>query len=279
MIEGMLNDICGVDLFDTILNTLSVNLFSSSGDFSSALTIAKSMHETVIKPVALMLVFLYFMIAVVDKMSSENFTWEQLWRQMAMLLAAKLLIDYGFTLLETMFNIGMTLASQIEALLEGKGATGNKTPNFDAAEMVKGFEESLGLTGVMKVLSGVIMFIYLLIPWCLSWILGMAVKIICYTRVIEIYVRAIFYPFAISDFFHGGLQSGGWRFIKNFFAVCLQGGVILVIASMFSVLFSDIVVNESNLFSFTGLYLSFLAAAVMLMFKSLSLTKEILGTG
>ena len=99
LLDGMVNDIIGADMFDTIYKTLNVNLFTADGDvniFSSAYETIHKIYEVGVQPVAVMLLFIYLMLAVIDKLSSENFTWEQLWRQMAMLLGAKFLIDrYG----------------------------------------------------------------------------------------------------------------------------------------------------------------------------------------
>lgn len=270
MLEGMLNDICGADLFESIYETLSINWFSGG----SALDAVRVLHDTV-KPVAIMLMFIYFMIAVVDKLSGENFTWEQLWRQMALLLAAYYLMQHGFEILELLFNIGMAIAAQIS----GRFGTDISQTSVDAAGMIENFRQSFGIDGFsIKIIDNIFMFIYLLIPWLFSWIMRLCVSVICYSRVIEIYARATFAPIAIADFFHSGLQSGGWRFLKNFLAVSLQGAMILVIAIIYSRLFSMISTADTNFLTFVGKFLAFYAAAVMLMFKSLSLTKEIVGT-
>ena len=271
MLEGMLNDICGSDLFSSIYETLSINLFGD-GPYSNVLSSVHALHES-IKPVAIMLMFIYFMIAIVDKLSSENFTWEQLWRQMVMLLAAKCLIDYSFEILEILFNIGMALAAQ----LNGLAGTNVTDKAYDAKALIETFRSSFG--SFIPFIADIIMTVFLLIPWLLSWIMRLCVAVICYSRVIEIYARATFMPIAISDFFHTGLQGGGWRFLKNFLATCLQGAMILVIAVIYSKLFKAITVSDPNLFTFIGKFLAFYASAIMLMFKSLSLTKEVLGTG
>lgn len=279
-LENMLTDICGSDIFDSIIQTLSINLFSDAGQFSNALSIVKRIHTDVVMPVALMLVFLYFMMAVVDKASSENFTWEQLWRQMIMLLVAKFLIDHGFEILELLFEIGMALAAEVSVVSDRW--INNPQNTFDAAAMIESFQAGLGLDDwpkfIKNILTTVIMFGYLIFPWLLSWIMRLAVSVICYTRVIEIYVRATFAPVALADFFYQGLQGGGWRYLKNFLAVCFQGALLLLIAVIFSALFSQLVAEDQNLFTFIGSYLAFFASALMLMFKSLSLSKEILGT-
>lgn len=273
---GMINDICGQDIFNSIFETLTVNLFSSDGKYSDALAMARGLHRSVIMPLALMLMFIYFMLAIVDKLSQENFTWEQLWRQLAMLLVSKYLIEHGFEILDLMFDIGMDFAAQIQAWT---GYDGDSSEDItQAKELIESFRAGLGLDGVFTSwLGDLLMFIYLFIPWLGSWIMRLCINIICYTRVIEIYWRATFAPIALADFFHSGLQGTGWRSLKSFLAVCLQGGAMLVIAVIFSALTGQIVADDQNLFTFIGAYLAFAASAVMLMFKSLSLTKEIIG--
>lgn len=271
MLEAMLKDICGSDLFNSVYEVLSKNWFESG---NAVMNVVQQIHSNIIMPVALMLTFLYFMIAVVDKLSGENFTWEQLWRQMAMLLAAKYLIEHGFEILQILYNIGLSLLGDINNY--------NQTINnsaIDAKAMLDSFEQSFGIDGFsIKIINKLVMFLYLIIPWLFSWIMRLCVYVICYSRVIEIYARAAFAPIAISDFFHSGLQGGGWRFLKNFLAVSLQGGMILLITIIFSKLFSTVVTADTNMFTYIGKYLSFTAAALMLMFKSLSLTKELVGT-
>lgn len=270
MLEWMLEQICGPDLFSSMYETLSINWFAGGEAYEAVYVL-----HNIVKPVATMMLFIYFMIAFVDKLSGENFTWEQLWRQMAMLLASKYLIEHGFDILKLLFNIGMAAAAQISESFN----TDIAANTYDAETLIEGFKEQMG--GLFKIdfIANIAMFIYLLIPWLFSWVMKLCVTIICYSRIIEIYARAVFAPVAISDFFHSGLQGGGWRFLKNFLAVSLQGAMILVIAIIYSKLFAALTVSEANLFAFVGKYLAFYASACMLLFKSLPLTKEVIGTG
>lgn len=269
-IQGMINDICGPDLFKDILEILSMNLFADS----PVLEAVKGLHE-VIKPIALLLAFVYFMIAFIDKTTSENFTWEQIFRQMLMLLASVFLINHGFEILEYLFGIGMMVAGDVS---EYYTETAQKTVEVEA--IIESWKESSGFFGWMPdIFVKGFLIIFLLLPWLISWAMGLVVSIICYSRMIEIYFRATFAPLAVTDFFHSGLQSAGWRYLKNFLAVCLQGAAILVIAIIYSKLMETMSVDETELFKFIGKYLAFYASAIMLMLKSLSLTKEIVGTG
>lgn len=266
---SMVNDICGNDLFSAIYNTLSVNLFSDSGTFGPAYTVVRLLYNTIM-PVGAMLMFVYFIASLVDKASSENFTWEQFWRQLAMLLAAKFLMEHGLEILELLFGIGMSLA----AMINNVGLTQMAPATYDAEAMIQAWLDNMDW---WKWLEPIILTIYLLIPWALSWVMGLCVNIICWSRVAEIYARVVFTPIALADFFNNGMNGSGWKSLKSFLAVCLQGPMILAIAILFSRLFASIMVNSMDIFAFLGAYVAFYAASIMLMFKSLSLTKELVG--
>lgn len=269
MIQNMIKTILGGDIFQDAVKILSKGPF----EYPGIKELVNNIYNVAMS-FAVCLLIVYFLLKLVEILSSENFTWEQLWKQMAMFMAAKILMDYGMDIVVGLFNLGTILLNSL-----GSVAKIDTSSLYDAALLEKQFSKSLGLTGVMKVLEGVLMFVYLLIPWIVAWALSMCVKIICYTRLIEIALRASFAPLALSDFFHSGLQGTGWRFLKNFFAVCLQGAVILAIAMIYSKMFSSIIVGgETNILVFSGLVLAYSASAVMLMFKSLSFTKELVGS-
>ena len=274
LLESMLDTICGSNLFADIYETLSVNLFSSGGVFGAAYSVVHAIYNSVMS-IGVMLLFVYFMLALVDKMSSDSFTWEQLWRQMAWLLAGKYVMENGFEILELLFNIGMAVAAQISALGD---PTVTETA-IDAATIIEEFTESFN--GFYAILAKGVMMIFLIIPWLLAWIMELAVNIICYSRVIEIYARVTLAPVALSDLFRSGVQGTGWRYLKSFLAVALQGALILIIGIVYSAVFGSIVMNPepgiTGLVVMLGKYIVIYASAVMLMFKSQSLAKELVG--
>lgn len=270
MLEGMINYICGPNMFDSIYETLSVNLFSPGGKYAMVLSVIRIIYNTIM-PIGVYLMFIYFLLALVDKMSSDTFTWEQLWRQLAILIGAKVLMENGFQLLETLFGVGMALLAKINTV----AGTEIAEATIDASAMIQQFGDSIGIS--IPFLRDIVMIIFLLIPWVLAWVMKLLIAVICYSRVGEIYVKAAAAPLALSDFMHSGFQGNGWRYLKSFFASCIQGVIILVISMIFSALFQTITITEGNLFAFLGAYLAFYAAAVVMMFKSLPLAKEIVG--
>lgn len=274
-LEGLIKIIFQTDLFTTITDTLSINLFSSSGKFGSVLSLIRSLYD-IIFPVAVMMLFIYFMISLIERCSNDTFTWEQLWKVFAMLVATKILIEHGFDLLERLFEIGLAITDSFAAI-RGAGsefALGEE----QIADIVKDLNENMGW--VMKFIRNILLWIALLIPALISFIMRIAVSVICYSRIAEIYVRAVFTPIALSDVFHGGLQSSGWRYLKSFMAICLQGATIIVIAIIYGQLMSALLQNyaqDGSFWAFYSISIAVQASAIALMFKSLNLTREIMG--
>lgn len=258
VIEIMGYDIFGDERFKTIGNAI------------------KTVNADVIVPFAIYTMLIFFIIGLVDKMSSENFTWEQLGRQLAMFFLAYGLMLYGLDILMLMMDMGRELLT----LVKDKLSAGD-IPDAISQSMVDDYVDNFTIFGVnIKFLGGLVANVALLIPWLLSWLVRIAANIICYSRLIEIYGRAAFAPIAFSDFFQNGFNGAGWNFLKSFAAVCVQGTLIAVIALVFSRLTSAIMFTpdgDVNLFTTAGKALALSAAACMLMFKSLSITKELFG--
>ena len=274
-LEGLLKIIFQVDLFENITDTLTINLFSTGSKFGPVLGLIQSLYN-IIFPIAVMLLFVYFMISMVDKVSSENFNWEQLWRLFALLLATKFLIEHGFQILETLFGIGLSITNSFSVVRSPTSEF--RLSEEEIQQILTSLNENM--SWAIKIVRNVLLWIVLLIPALISWLMKTAVAVICYSRVVEVYTRAVFTPAALSDLFHGGLQSGGWRYLKSFFAICLQGATIMVIAIIYSQLMAVLAQNYAADRAFWAFYctsIAIQASAIMLMFKSLTLTKEILG--
>ena len=119
----------------------------------------------------------------------------------------------------------------------------------------------------------------LFLPWIATLIMVACSYFIVYSRLIEMMWRICGAPIALSDFMNEGLHGAGWRYMKNFLAICMQGMIILVIYSVYTYLYYDIFTNNTQGFWATVLMqLSVSFAAISLMFKSLTLSKELVGT-
>ena len=274
-LEGLIKIIFQTDLFNTITDILNVNLFSPSGKFGPVLALIRSLYDIVF-PLAVMMLFVYFMLSLIERCSSDTFNWEQLWKVFVMLIATKFLIEHGFDLLEKLFQIGLAITDSFSSIRSAGSefALGDE----QIAGIIKDLNENMGWA--MKFIRNILLWIALLIPALISFLMRIAVSVICYSRIAEIYVRAVFTPVALSDVFHGGLQSGGWRYMKSFMAICLQGATIIVIAIIYGQLMSALLQNyaqDGSFWAFYSISIAVQASSIALMFKSLNLTKEIMG--
>ena len=114
-LEGLVKIIFQTNSFREITDLMSINLFSPSGQFGGILSLIRGMYNIVF-PAAVMLLFIYFMLAMIDKCSNDTFSWEQMWKLFAALLASKILIEHGFEILEYLFSVGLSIVRSFSGL-------------------------------------------------------------------------------------------------------------------------------------------------------------------
>ena len=216
------------------------------------------------------------MLTMIEKCSNETFSWEQLWKLFAALLASKILIEHGFEILQYLFSVGLSVINSFSGL---------RSPGSEFAlgeEEIRQILDMLNenMNWVVKFLRNILIWVALLIPALVAFIMKASIFVICYSRIAEIYVRVVLTPIALSDCFHGGLQSAGWKYLKSFLAISLQGAMILVIALIYDQLMAVMLNNyaaDRAFWKFFSISMILQASSIMLMFRSLSLSKEVLG--
>lgn len=274
-LEGLIKIIFQTNSFSEITDLMSINLFSPSGQFGGILNVIRAMYNTVF-PVAVMLLFIYFMLAMIEKCSNDTFSWEQMWKLFAALLASKIIIEHGFEILEYLFSVGLSIVNSFSDL---------RSPGSEFAlgdDEIQEILETLNsnMAWVFTFLRNILIWIALLIPALVAFVMKSCIFVICFSRIAEIYVRVVLTPVALSDFFHGGMQSAGWRYLKSFLAISLQGAMIIVIAMVYEQLMAVMLGNyaqDHEFWKFFSISMIMQASSIMLMFKSLNLAKEVLG--
>ena len=236
-------------------------------------TAVETIYNNVMVPLALGLMVIWFLVAFIKTAASEQVTFEQLFMLFVKLIAAKFLIDNGLQILADFWSLGISLVDNI------KGAI--PPPDDPISFSYKSLWQDL--TGVewgtsLNLMIALGVMCQLLIPWLVSKVLIACVYFICYSRLIEMFVRMLAAPIALSDFFAEGLHGAGWRFLKNFLAICLQGVLIGAIAQLYPLIMAELLTGSGSFWTVTIKYIAFSFSAVALMFKSLSLSKELVGT-
>jgi hypothetical protein len=123
-------------------------------------------------------------------------------------------------------------------------------------------------------------FAKLVIPWIMAWLCDIAAKFVIIQLVVEIAIRRMFAPLAITDIYQEGIRSPGARYFKKFFAAFLK----LAIAAFIGILMPQITASIGGLgtdvdgafdYVFTIIACNF--AAIGIMLKAGEFANDIVG--
>lgn len=205
-LNDMIDVLFGGKYFQDIANTLNFKTESYWGLISST-------FNNVILPVGYTLLCLYFLLELLERTTHEHFNLEQFMRLLIKLLIGKLMMDNCMALLDGLTSFANILSSGISKnVVETSlvNAEGLKTHNL------KFWEEAM-------------VWLRLVIPYTAMIIANLLAKITIYSRAIELIVRTLMAPIGMADIFAEGMRGAGFRYLKKFLAVNLQGAIILVI--------------------------------------------------
>ena len=150
-------------------------------------------------------------------------------------------------------------------------------PNFAKVEINAEGEQEIVLDEKYKLLEGLDIFIGMGINAIIMWAIGIGVQIILYGRLFEIYIRLALAPLAMSDMFVKGKESTGFRYIKDFASLLIQGVLIILVFHIFSLVPLD------NIGSNLGIIEKITARSAMyialwgLLSRTRSISKSLLG--
>ena len=267
---GWFEEIFAYDVFEKVTEVLTIN--PSTGEYSSAWNAVSAVYHNAMVPIALGLMIIWFLVAFMDKSASEQVSFEQLFILFAKLIAAKFLIDNGFEIFTSLWNLGISLISEVgNSFADGEGVT------FSYKALWKDLT-GVAWGGKLNLWTSLGLLCQLLSPWLVSKVMIACVYCICYSRLIEMLVRMLAAPIALSDFMSEGLHGAGWRYLKNFLAICLQGLLIVAIAQMYPLIMGGVLTGTGSFWTVILKFIAFSFSAIALMFKSLSLSKELVGT-
>lgn len=249
-VEG---DVTGFDI-----NAVLAFDIKNNGLFKTLWNEAERLYNIML-PIGELLAFVYYLLALMEKSLSDNFSAEQFARDTIKLAGMILILRMGFQLL----TWGMELSSFVYKKLQQITSFRDNVSGcrYDECKN-RNFFESIG-----HMLS-------LLIPWLLMSIARVVIRVICWSRVLTIIVRVIFAPIGMADSVKGGTSSQGFRYFKKIVASAMQGSLILGVSVAYNLIVSSISVDGS-----IGWVQPVVLAAVVitLVFKSSSMAEEMLG--
>lgn len=237
------------------------------GQYAAIWTWVRSIANNVIEPIAVMIVVIFFIMAIMEKASGESLTLETMFKEIIKLCFGLYLVTNSVDIVCNLINLGNGILHQVL-----KESTEIIMPIQFEASMFNDFSLIIAL------LAAIVMILCLF----LQEILFLLMKVVALTRILEIAIRTALSPLALADTFAGPLlHSHAINFIRSFFAVCAQGVFIAIIANFVPAVWIGLIgVGSGDLWEICGSMWSsipVLVAATILMFKSGSIAKEMMG--
>ena len=266
-----------------VYDILSLSLLSENSKFEKAFHFVQNIYSNLMVPIALSLLIIYFCVVFIEKTTNEQFTYEQMFLLFAKMVVAIFLIDKGFDLLVKFHEFGLLFLKEFDALagdLTDKNFSVDNDPTLQAAfKDLTGKswdEEWKWLDNIKHLFPG---GIFIVVSALFSWLVKCIIYVVVFLRILEIYVRTMFAPIALSDVFYNGLNSTGFKFLKSYLAVSIQ--VVLIYGT--TLLYGQVARGLMGLADNKGsvfllMYLGLSAATIGIILKSQTLVKEFVGT-
>lgn len=185
--------------------------------------------SSIIMTIGISMMLIYFFMDLSDKVTTKSFGTEQLFRAFMILFVSYVLLLYTDELIYGFLDLGLSL---------GQSFTGeDPTSSYFTSERIEMLENGLDkvdLGGSIFHIAG------LIFPYLLSLVANLSLFFIGITRIVELTVRSLFAPMAVTDCIRNGSSSNGIRYLKKIFALALQIVVVVAINIVIGLILTNI---------------------------------------
>ncbi len=193
------------------------------GGDASLISAGAAMYE-VMEVVGLCLIFLFFLIDLLDEVQADSFTIEHLIKKLLTLTVAIVVMEMGEEIFSLICEMGDTMLDDAAAA----SAAGNTAALSKIANMFLALGGDGFFSSILLVIACVGFLIENLVPYLLMLVAVLIAYLVGFSRFIEILVRFAFAPIGIAQLVSGGAKGPGMRYIKKFASVVLQGAVAVL---------------------------------------------------
>ena len=272
------------EIFADLLNFLLELCFSAAGvigqdtivtfagaqsNYAQIWTAATAVSNTIIEPIAVFIVMIYFMLAIMEKASSEHLSLETMFKEVIKLCLGLYLVSNAVEIVVNLINLGNGVLQRVLGFM---AVHSMPTDGIFTEAMFSNW----------NVIGNLLVVVVMVIILLIQLILIVLMRCVVIVRLLEIAIRASMAPIALSDTFTGNLlNSHAVNFMRSFGGLCLQGVFIAIIADFMPLFWSGLLGNPGvDMWGIIAASLEMivvLVAAVILMFKSGSIAKEMMG--
>lgn len=234
----------------------------NSGIFS----MIQNLSNNVILPIAGIILALVmtmeFIRIIMDKNNMHDFdTWSILmW--VFKTACAILIVSNTWNIVMAVFDVSQTVVNNAAGIIVG---------NTDIELVTEGLEETLM---AMELSSLIGLWFQSMIVGVTMHILSIIIMLICFGRMIEIYLVTSVAPIPMSTMMNHEWSQMGQNYLRSLFALAFQGFLIIVCVSIYAILVQNMVV-ESDISMTIWTVMGYTVLLCFTLFKTSSLAKSV----
>ena len=268
LIDGIISNLSGT--FDTV-NTKVAEIagevgMTPSGWNGGIFNMIRSLSETVIVPIAgiiLTFVMCYELIQlIVEKNNLHDFDTWLFWKWIFKTFCAVLIVTNTWNIVMAVFDVSQTVVNNAAGMIVG---------NTDIELVTEGLEETLM---AMELSSLIGLWFQSMIVGVTMHILSIIIMLICFGRMIEIYLVTSVAPIPMATMMNHEWSQMGQNYLRSLFALAFQGFLIIVCVAIYAVLVQNMVV-ESDISMAIWTVMGYTVLLCFTLFKTSSLAKSV----
>ena len=256
-----------VDSVNTKVGDIAAQVGQTPQGWNSGIfSMIQNLSNNVILPIAGIILALVmtmeFIRIIMDKNNMHDFdTWSILmW--VFKTACAILIVSNPWNIVMAVFDVSQTVVNNAAGIIVG---------NTDIELVTEGLEETLM---AMELSSLIGLWFQSMIVGVTMHILSIIIMLICFGRMIEIYLVTSVAPIPMSTMMNHEWSQMGQNYLRSLFALAFQGFLIIVCVAIYAVLVQNMVV-ESDISMAIWTVMGYTVLLCFTLFKTSSLAKSV----
>ena len=256
-----------VDSVNTKVGDIAAQVGQTPQGWNSGIfSMIQNLSNNVILPIAGIILALVmtmeFIRIIMDKNNMHDFdTWSILmW--VFKTACAILIVSNTWNIVMAVFDVSQTVVNNAAGIIVG---------NTDIELVTEGLEETLM---AMELSSLIGLWFQSMIVGVTMHILSIIIMLICFGRMIEIYLVTSIAPIPMSTMMNHEWSQMGQNYLRSLFALAFQGFLIIVCVAIYAVLVQNMVV-ESDISMAIWTVMGYTVLLCFTLFKTSSMAKSV----
>ena len=256
-----------VDSVNTKVGDIAAQVGQTPQGWNSGIfSMIQNLSNNVILPIAGIILALVmtmeFIRIIMDKNNMHDFdTWSILmW--VFKTACAILIVSNTWNIVMAVFDVSQTVVNNAAGIIVG---------NTDIELVTEGLEETLM---AMELSSLIGLWFQSMIVGVTMHILSIIIMLICFGRMIEIYLVTSVAPIPMATMMNHEWSQMGQNYLRSLFALAFQGFLIIVCVAIYAVLVQNMVV-ESDISMAIWTVMGYTVLLCFTLFKTRSLAKSV----